>query len=78
MLSRNNDFVTQGGSAEDQMKISVVRSESEDIYQRNLYKEAARRVVFENCMGVCNLDDAKVPNFNRNFYYNLAPEQSCV
>ena len=46
MLGRSNDLYSSGTSAEDQMRINAIRFESEDIYQKNLYKEAARRVVF--------------------------------
>ena len=41
-------------------------------------KEAARRVVFSNCMNVCELDNKKLPNFNRNFYYNMKEERACL
>ena len=74
ILGRNNDFFMTGTSAEDQMKIHVVRQESQEILDKNMYQEAARRVVFWNCMNVCELDDTKVPNFNRNFYYNMTGE----
>lgn len=57
MLARNNDLYSTGTSAEDQMKINAIRHESTEIYERNLYKEAARRVVFSNCMESCELDN---------------------
>ena len=79
MLARNNDLITSGGtSAEDQMKINAVRHESEEIYERNLYKEAARRVVFANCFDSCGLDHSQVKNFNRNFYYGMPAAQTCL
>ena len=53
------------------MKVNAIRLESQELYEKNLYKEAARRVIFGNCMGVCELDDTKVPNFNRTFYYSM-------
>lgn len=46
MLSKNNDLFNTGTSAEDQMKQNVVRLESNEHYERGLYLEAARRVVF--------------------------------
>jgi len=46
MLGKNNDLFSTGTSAEDQMKVNAVRLESTEVYERNLYKEAARRVVF--------------------------------
>ncbi len=78
MLGRKNDLFSSGTSAEDQMKLNVIRHESEEVYQRNLYKEAARRVVFSNCMTTCELDNKSVPNFNRNFYYGMPQAQSCL
>ena len=70
MLGRSNEFFATGTTAEDAMKISVVRQESTEGYEKNLYKEAARRVVFSNCMGSCGLDHKSLPNFNKHFYYN--------
>ena len=78
MLGRNNELLSTGTSAEDQMKIHVVRQESQEVYEKNLYKEAARRVVFGNCMTACELDDKKVPNFNRDFYYGQPGAQACL
>jgi hypothetical protein len=78
MLARNNDLYSTGTSAEDQMKINTIRLESEEIYQKNLYKEAARRVVFSNCMSACELDNKQVPNFNREFYYGQPQAQACL
>ena len=71
MLGRNNDLYSTGTSAEDQMKISAVRVESTEVFERNLYKEAARRVVFSNCMDSCEIDQKSLPNFNRDFYYGM-------
>ncbi len=78
MLGKNNDLFSTGTSAEDQMKVNAVRLESTEVYERNLYKEAARRVVFQNCMNACELDDKKVPNFNREFYYGREDAQACL
>ena len=78
MLGRNNDLINTGTSAEDQMKINAVRHESTEVYERNLYKEAARRVVFSNCMEACELDHKKLPNFNREFYYGMPEAQACL
>lgn len=69
MLGKNNDLYSYGPSAEDNLKLNVVRAESNEVYETNLYKEAAKRVVFNNCMTACELDDKAVPNFNKNFYY---------
>jgi len=78
MLGRNNDLFSTGTSAEDQMKINAIRMESTEVYERNLYKEAARRVVFSNCMDSCALDHKTLPNFNRNFYYEMPAAQHCL
>lgn len=74
MLGRNNDFFMSGTIAEDQMRINVVRQESTELYEKNLYKEAARRVLFSNCMNACEIDPKSIPNFNKNFYYNQVNE----
>ena len=58
------------GSAEDAMRISAVRTVAKDIHEKNMYYDAAKRVVFKNCMASCDLTDEQVPNFNSNFYYN--------
>ena len=78
MLARNNDLYSTGTSAEDQMKINAIRHESQELYEKNLYKEAARRVVFSNCMDSCELDHKTLPNFNRNFYYGQPGAQACL
>ena len=68
----------QTGSAEDAMRISAVRFESKDIHEKNMYFDAAKRVVFKNCMASCDISDEQVPNFNANFYYNQLGEQKCL
>ena len=78
MLGRTNDLYSSGTSAEDQMRINVIRQESDEVYQRNLYQEAARRVVFANCMNNCELDKKSLPNFNRQFYYGMPQAQACL
>jgi hypothetical protein len=78
MLGRNNDLYSTGTSAEDQMKINAVRHESQEVYEHNLYKEAARRVVFANCFDSCELDAKTIPNFNRAFYYGQPGAQACL
>ena len=78
MLGRNNDLYSTGTSAEDQMKVTAIRIEGQEVYEKNLYKEAARRVVFSNCMESCEIDAKTVPNFNRNFYYGQPGAQKCL
>ncbi len=78
MLGVNNEFYGNPLSPEDALKINVVRSQPKEEIERRMYKDAAKRVVFWNCMGVCDLDNTKVPNFNRRFYYEQADEQVCL
>ncbi|CDW83898.1 UNKNOWN [Stylonychia lemnae] len=78
MFSKSNDFYTTGTTAEDQMKINVCRRENETRHNMVLYKDAAKRVVFQNCMTQCEIEPATIPNFNKNFYYNQASEQQCL
>ena len=66
------------GTAEESMKIGAVRYESEDLHRSNMYYDAAKRVVFRNCMTACDLTDEQVPNFNANFYFNMVDEQKCL
>eukprot|EP00347_Sterkiella_histriomuscorum_P017666 403348464 len=78
MFSKGNEFYTTGGIAEDQMKINAVRFESEELYEKDLYKEAAKRVVFHNCMAVCDLTHENLNYFNSAFYYERYTEQACL
>ena len=78
MYSKQNEFFTNGTTAEDQMKIHAVRLESEEIYERDLYREATRRVVFHNCMDECGLDNTKLKYFDSTFYYSMPEEQRCL
>ena len=52
--------------------------ESRSQYNKSLHNEAAKRVVFRNCMAKCDLDDTKLKNFNKNFYYNMLESQTCL
>ena len=65
-------------TAEDGLRLNVSFPFSREHYDQNLYIESARRVVFKNCMEKCELDDATVPNFNKNFYYNQEAAQVCL
>ena len=75
ILGKNNAPSAKGNTMEDEMKYNVRFTMSRDEYDRNLYCEAARRVVFRNCMNALELDDKSLPNFNRDFYYNKKPLQ---
>jgi hypothetical protein len=78
MLGENNDLHSKGSSAEDSMKFNVVFPLSRDRYDQSLYMEAARRVVFKNCMGSCELENTDVPNFNKKFYYAQNEARACL
>ena len=65
-------------SAEDALKLSVAFPMSRDQYDDSLYIESARRVVFKNCMQKCELDNTSLPNFNKNFYYNMGEARACL
>jgi hypothetical protein len=78
MLGRNNDLYSSGSSAEDNAKINAVRYESTENYEKELYKEAANRVIFNNCMPACDIDPAQLKNFDRTFYYHLDRERHCI
>ena len=66
------------GTAEESMKIGAVRYDSDDAHKSKMYYDAAKRVVFRNCMTSCDLSDEQVPNFNANFYFNMVDEQKCL
>ena len=65
-------------TAEDALKISIAFPHSRDQYDKSLYVESARRVVFKNCMEKCELDNEKLPAFNKNFYYNMGEARACL
>ena len=78
MLGRDCDLHSKGASAEDSMKFLVVNPLSRDRYDASLYKEAAKRVVFKNCMESCSLTNEVVPNFNKKFYYAQNEARACL
>ena len=43
-------------SAEDALKIGAMRHESQDIHEKNMYFDAAKRVVWKNCMSSCEIE----------------------
>ena len=72
------DLHGKGSSAEDNMRWNVVFPMSKDVYNQNMYRDAAKRVVFKNCMAACEIEDERIPNFNKNFYFNQIEEQTCL
>src|SRR4051794_14641336 len=75
MLGRHNDLFGVGNTAEENMRYNVIRYEAAGRYEIGIYKEAARRVIFDNCMKACEINDKSIPNFNKNFYYHQVNEQ---
>ena len=73
-----SDLSTKGNSAEDALKINVVQPLSKEKYEASLLVEAAKRVVFKNCLEACEVDMARFSKFNRDFYYNMLDEQKCL
>ena len=69
---------TQPSSAEEALKLAASFEQSREHYDKSLYVESARRVVFKNCMDKCELDNESVPNFNKNFYYNMPEARACL
>ena len=70
MFGTKNELYASGNSQEDAMKYNVNLRQSRDHYDQSLYKEAAKRVVYENCLGDCELTRQDLPHFNAQFYYN--------
>ena len=66
------------GNAENSMGIGAVRFESQDRHDRDMYAEAAKRVVFQNCMEACNIEHQSMTNFNSKFYYTMHIERNCL
>jgi len=50
MLSKRNDLYYAGFTPEERLKLNVTRSENTERYEKGIYQEAARRVVFRNCL----------------------------
>ena len=69
---------TGAASAEDALKLSTCAPQTRDTYDRSLYVESARRVVFKNCMEKCELDNESLPNFNKKFYYSMDNARACL
>ena len=43
-----------------------------------MYKDAARRVVFHNCMSHCEVSNEELKNFNGQFYFAMDKERQCL
>ena len=78
MLGKFNDLHTEANSAEDALRIRVAMPMNRDQYNESLRLEAARRVVMKNCMAKCDLTQEQLPNFNKNFYYNMPEAKHCI
>ena len=75
---KGTDLYGTPSSAEDAMKIGAVRPDCQDTHSKHMYFEAAKKVLFKNCMEHCELEPEQIPNFNSNFYYNMLGEQKCL
>ena len=78
MLGKNNEFYGVGNSSEDSIRFHVVRPYNQDILDKRMYKECAKKIIFNNCMSACEIDPKTLTNFNREFYYEKVKEQSCL
>ena len=78
MYGTKNELAGSGVSQEDNVKFNVNLRQSRELYDSNLYKEAARRVVFENCLTANELTREDVPHFNAQFYYNQKDRQEAL
>ncbi len=69
-----NAIYAENSSAEDSMRIAGVRYDSQDMVDKKMYYDCAKRTVFSNCMNSCDIAPEAIPNFNANFYYNQLGE----
>ena len=60
------------------MRIGAIRVKSQDEHEKAMYQDAAKRVVWQNCMASCDIAPETIPNFNANFYYNQLPQQQAL
>ena len=74
----NIDLQSKGYSIEDNMRFHVVNPDARDQYDKSLYLDAAKRVIFRNCMDKLEIDDEQLPNFNKNFYYHKGEMQQAL
>ena len=78
MLGISNDAFYNGGNAEEQLKVTVVPEETPEEQDRNLFLEAARRVVFHNCLEPCGFDPEQDKYFDKKFYTERETEARCL
>ena len=74
MSLKGNAIYSNTGSAEDAMRIAGVRYDSQDMVDKKMYFDCAKRVVFNICMDSSDIAPESIPNFNSNFYYNQLGE----
>ena len=72
------DLYGQPASAEDAFRISAVRMESQERHEKAMLHDAAKRVVWANCMTSCDIAPEQIKNFDSNFYYNQLKEQEML
>ena len=69
ILGRSNEIKANGNSMEDAMRYNVQMEFHKSEYDKMLYLDMAKRVIFRNCMEKVGVDDETLPNFNKDFYY---------
>ena len=63
-------------SHEHSWRINGMRFNNQEQHERAMLNDAAKRVVFANCLTHCNVEDLK--NFNGKFYYTMNEERACL
>ena len=75
ILGRNNEIKAKPMSLEDGMRYTVQMEFHKSEYDKQLYLDMAKRVIFRNCMEQVGVDDESLRNFNKDFYYRREPLQ---
>ena len=60
------------------LRVSGLRATTNEEHSHEMFKDAARRVVFYNCMDHCEIPHESISNFNSTFYYSMHKEQACL
>ena len=62
---------------EESMRYSPMRFATQEEHEREMFNDAARRVVFYSCFEHCGISHQQVKNLNSTWYYNMDKERSC-
>ena len=60
------------------LRISALRNTTNEEHEQEMFKEAARKVVFHNCLEKCGVDYKKQRHFNGKFYFEMPQEKECI